>query len=312
MEKNNIGAYLLLSVMPLCFSTNLVFGRATVPVVEPWTLAGLRWSFACLILLPFCWKDVVANAQVFRSNWILLAILGFLGMWICGAVVYFALRYTSATNGVLIYTSSPIFIILIERYFRGRKISLREICGITVAVLGVVVIVTTGSIQKLLGLDFNLGDLLIVISALSFAIYSVLLKRTEFSNVATLPMFTMVCLAGAATLLPFTLIEIQLTGSFPTGQFEWINIGGIVVVSSILAFLTYQIGVKAVGPSITGLFMYLMPAYGVALSVIFLGETLHTYHIVGSILIVSGLIIATIPIEFIRNLSQRLSIDHQE
>ena len=281
--------------MPLFFSTNLIFGRATVPLVEPWTLAFLRWSIAFLVLLPFCWYSIIQNLPVFRQYWVTLAFLGFLGMWICGAVVYFALKYTTATNGTLIYTTSPIMVVILEWQFRGRTMIAREFIGILLSISGIFAIVFQGSIQQFLQLEFSLGDLLILLSAVSFALYSLILKRSVFSNVPSHTMFAIVCFAGAATIFPFAVFEIFYFQKFPTGGQEWLNITGIVFFSSILSFLIFQIGVNKVGPSMTSLFMYLLPLYGVGLSVILLNEAIELYHVLGSILIISGVITATLP-----------------
>ena len=100
--------------MPLFFSSNIIFGRAVTDQVEPFTLAFIRWGVTALILLPFVGSAISANRALIRQSLHQLAVLGILGMWICGALVYLALDYTTATNGTLIYTSSPVLIILIE------------------------------------------------------------------------------------------------------------------------------------------------------------------------------------------------------
>ena len=138
----------VLVVMPLFFSSNIIFGRAVADQVEPFTLAFLRWSLTALILLPFVWSAVRQFRNMITSWSKQLALLGFLGMWICGAMVYLALDYTSATNGTLIYTSSPVLIILIEWLFRGRRAGTREAIGVTLALIGVVVIVDETMIAK--------------------------------------------------------------------------------------------------------------------------------------------------------------------
>lgn len=306
MDSQRRNAILLLCLMPLFFSSNIVFGRATVPTVEPWTLAFLRWGLAFLILLPFYGHSIAGHRTVFLKHWKLLTFLGFLGMWICGAIVYLALRHTTATNGTLIYTTSPIMILLLEWYFRGRKISVREVFGVGFAVVGVFVIVSQGSLEVLSRFRFNIGDLLFLISAFSFAVYSVLLKRSEFDEIPTVTLFSVVCLAGALTLAPFSIAEILVTEQFPDNRMQWINIAGIVIVSSVFAFLSYQYGVKIVGPAITGLFMYLMPAFGVGMAVVFLGERLEPFHIVGSVLIILGLVLATLPANLIKTRARAL------
>ena len=288
-------AYVLLLVTPLFFSSNMVIGRAAAATVEPWTLAFLRWVLAFLILLPFALPGLRRHARDLRRHWDLIGLMGLLGMWFCGAGVYFALNYTTATNGTLIYTSSPILIILLEWLFRGRAVGLREGIGIVLAVLCVLAIVVKGSLTLLLSLQFNAGDVLFAIAALSWAIYSVLLKRSSLNEVPTLTLFAALALGGAITLLPFTIVEIAETGRFPVSADAWLSIFGVALVASVLAFSCFQYGVKVVGPSTAGLFMYLLPPYGVVMAVVFLGEELHGYHFAGFVLIMGGLVLATAP-----------------
>jgi len=293
-------AYAVLLFMPLFFSSNIVFGRAAVVEVEPWTLAFLRWSLTALILVPIAWKGLRVHWRLLLSQWETIGILGVLGMWICGALVYLALRHTSATNGTLIYASTPVVVILLEAIFRGRRISAREAFGVPLALAGVVAIVVEGSLEQLMALQFNWGDILFAICTLCWAIYSVVLKRPVFASVPTLSLFAAIAVAGALSLLPFTIWEIALVNDFPTSGSAWRSVATIVAFASLLAFGTYQYGVKVVGPSVTAVFMYLLPVYGVTLAIIFLGEQLQMFHVTGSLLVMGGVVLATFPIDLIR------------
>lgn len=294
-SSGRLGAYAALAVMPLLFSSNLIIGRNAIATVDPWTLAFFRWFFAFLILLPFAWRGLRRHGALLREHWRTIALLAFLGMWICGGIVYIALTSTTATNATLIYTSSPVFIVLIERIFRGRDVSPLQAIGIAVAIAGVLAIVLKGDIAGLVHLTFNRGDLLIGFAAISWAIYSVVLKRPAFQPLPTIVLFATIAGAGAICLFPFMLIETGLTGRFPTAPASWASIGGLALVSSVLAFTTFQYGIKVVGPSTTGVFMYLLPVYGVLLAVVFLGEEFHSYHAAGLVLVTLGVILATAP-----------------
>ncbi|WP_350333957.1 DMT family transporter [Coralliovum pocilloporae] len=287
--------YGLLVLMPLFFSSNVIFGRVAVTYFEPWTLAALRWGITGLVLLPLAWPWFQANRDQLKAQWPWLLFGGFLGMWICGAIVYYALRYTTATNGTLIYTASPVMILLLDWLLRGRAISVREVIGIVLGLLGVFYIVLNGEFARLLALQFNAGDLFFVLTALSWALYSLVLKRDGLQNIPTVPLFVAVCLAGFVTLAPFMAMELVYTAALPTNGTAWLLLAGIVAISSILAFLTFQIGVKVVGPSTTGIFMYLLPPYGILMAVLFLGETFETYHAIGICLVMGGVILATFP-----------------
>lgn len=298
--RSRLFAYGVLVAMPLFFSSNLIIGRAAIGHVEPFTLAFLRWSLAFLILLPFAWRGLVAERRLIAENWETLATLAILGMWICGALVYEALRYTTASNGTLIYTSSPVLIVLLEWLFRGRRIAWREALGILFALAGVVVIVVQGSFERLTALRFNGGDLIFAAAAVAWAVYSVMLKKDAFKRLPTAVLFAAIAGGGALVLMPFALYEIFEKGRFPTGGAEWASIFGVALVASVLAFSSFQYGVKVLGPSVTGVFMYLLPPYGVMMAVLFLGEKLEFFHLKGFVLVFVGIVLATAPVALVR------------
>lgn len=300
--KVPLSTYIILAFMPLFFSTNIIFGRVAMASVEPWTLAFIRWFSCALILTPFVAPSIIQHMDVFKRQWKRLLLLGFLGMWICGALVYLALKYTSATNGTLIYTSSPVLIIFLEWLFRGRKVGTREFTGIAIAMLGVLIIIFRGSVEVLMSLNFNSGDLIFLLCAISWSIYSVLLKTPEFDTVPTISLFAVIAFMGALTLAPFTIVEIVFHDTFPTSTPSWINIAGIVMFASLIAFTAFQYGVKVAGAPVTGIFMYLLPAYGVGMAVMFLGEQFELYHFAGILTVSGGVIIATIPLAILRKL----------
>ena len=281
---------LLIVLVPLFFSANMVIGRSVVTEVGPWTLAFLRWGFAFLLVLPFAaprlrrdWNALVAEGR-------LLPILGFLGMFMCGGVVYVGLHYTTATNGMLIYAASNVLILLLEWVFRGRAIGLREVVGTTLALIGVAVVALRGDLTTL---ELNPGDLLIGTAAISWAIYAVLLKRPGLTAVPGLSLFAATMFAGAVLLAPMTLWEMLSGPALPQSAKAWLGVAGVALIPSIGAFFGYQHGVRRFGPATMAASSYLWTPYGVILALIFLGETLHAYHLVGLTLILSGVVLAT-------------------
>lgn len=299
-SRSGFGALVVLWLMPLFFCSNLVIGRSAVPTVEPFTLAFLRWLCAFAILVPIAGAGLRQHAGLIRAQWKLLLLMAFLAMWICGGLVYVALRHTTASNATLIYTSSPVFILLLEWAFRGRAIRMRETIGIVLALAGITLIVVKGSLATLASMRFNPGDLLILGASVSWAVYSVLSRREELKPLPNAVTFASVAGIGAVLLAPFAAAEVAATGHFPATLAQWQSIGGLALVSSVLAFLSFQFGIRAKGPAVTGIYMYLMPPYGVLLSVVFLGETLEGYHGAGFALILGGLVLATAPIEALR------------
>lgn len=287
--------YLVMLAAPLFFSTNLVFGRYVTGEVTPFLLAAMRWAAVAAILSPLLYVHRRTVLPLLRAEWKRLLLLGFLGMGICGGGIYLALKYTTATNGTLIYTTSPVLIILLERLFLGRRSHLREIAGTVIAFAGVAVIVLRGSLETALSLSFNIGDLLVFSGAVSWAGYSILYRSEPVRHVGNLPLFGLVAIFGALSNLPVALWELAQGDALPTEAHSWAAIAGIVLISSLLAFSTFQFGVRALGASIAGVFMYLLPPYGVGLAIVFLGEEFHPYHAAGIALVMAGVITATFP-----------------
>ncbi|MCF6320467.1 MAG: DMT family transporter [Rhizobiaceae bacterium] len=294
-NNNSSLAWIALAITPMFFSTNIIFGRAA-NAIDPFTLATLRWSISALVLFIIIRSQWPLARRLITDHWKLLLLCGFLAMWLCGGLVYLALKYTTATNGTLIYTTPPLMIILIERFTRGRKISLRELLGIVLAMTGIVAIITEGNFYALLELEFNRGDLMFLLAAVSWAFYSITLKKKVFSDVPVLPLFCVIALFGSLTLLPFAVAEIIYSGNYPTTITDWQMVAGIVVFSSLIPFTLYQFGNRIHGPTSASVFMYLLPPFGLGLAWLFLDEVPNMVTLFGCVLVLGGVILATLPV----------------
>jgi drug/metabolite transporter (DMT)-like permease len=285
--------YLILAAMPLFFVSNLVLGRTAVETVPPWTLATLRWLLVCAIMAPFVMPLLRRHWKAIRAEAGAIALLGFLGMWVCGGFVYLSLRHTTATNATLIYTASPVIVVLIAAMMARRTLPIGEALGVALGVLGVFTVVLKGEPETLLHLRFNIGDVGIVLAAIAWSIYSLVLKRKKLERIPTAALFFMIALAGGLMLVPCMATELALGAPFPVTGRAWASIAGIVVFASLLSFSSYQYGIKTAGPTVTSVFMYLLPIYGVTLAAIFLGEDLHAYHAAGLVLVLAGIVLAS-------------------
>lgn len=290
-----LGVYALLALAPLLFSTNVVIGRASTGLVEPWTLAFWRWGLAALILLPFAWNGIARNRSAFRTAWREILILGLLGMLICGGLVYVSLHWTTATNAALLYTGSALFIVLLDAFHFRQPLGLSRIAGLIVGFLGVATIVLQGEPQRILSLDLNRGDLGIAVCAFSWAVYTVMLRAEKLRALPTLPLFAVIASVGALTLVPPMLYEAIALNAVPATPQAWLNIVMLAIIPSVGAYGVYQICVKEVGPSITGVFMYFMPVFSAALAALTLGEAFLVYHVIGLVLVLGGVALASNP-----------------
>jgi drug/metabolite transporter (DMT)-like permease len=285
----------LFLLAPVFFSSNLIFGRGITGEMGPFTTALIRWAGSALIMSPIVWHHRQQCLAFVRRHTLLWLVLGILGMGICGGVVYWALTLTTASNATLIYTTSSLFIILFEWLFAGRRISLREICGMVIAFAGVAAIVLKGDLSAMLHMRFNLGDLAVLVAAISFAVYSILLRRPGIRAMPPLPLFGLLALSGAIVLVPPALVEILSGGLLPDTPRDFAMLGGIILFASLAAFYSFQHAVHVFGPGIAGMTLYLMPPMSILMAVIFLGENFERYHAAGIVLVTAGLVLATAP-----------------
>ncbi len=282
--------FAVIALVPLFFSANITIGRAIFADVEPWTLAFLRWTLAALIILPFAARGLARNAAALLAEGRTIALLGFLGMFICGGLVYVGLHYTTATNGTLIYAGANVLILILEWAFRGRRIGLREAAGTLLALAGVAVVALRGSLDAL---ALNPGDVLMALAATSWAIYAVLLKRSSLTAIPGMSLFAATMIAGSLLLAPMMLWEMASGPALPHTGKAWLAVLGVALIPSLGAFFGYQYGVRRFGPATMAASSYLWTPYGVILAIIFLGETLHLYHVIGLALILPGVVLAT-------------------
>lgn len=287
--------WLLFLLAPVFFSSNLIFGRGITGEVGPFTTALLRWLGAALLMSPFIWRERQACLAFVRQHTALWLTLGILGMGICGGVVYWALTLTTASNATLIYTTSSLFIILFQWLFQKRAITQRELFGMIIAFAGVIAIVLKGHPEALLSLTFNIGDLAILVAAVAFAAYSLLLRRPSVRQMPPLPLFALLAWSGCIVLIPPGLVEVASGAPLPDTAVEFAKLGGIILFASLAAFYCFQHAVQVFGPGIAGMTLYLMPPMSILMAVVFLGERFEVYHAVGIVLVTGGLVLATAP-----------------
>ncbi|MEO0543862.1 MAG: DMT family transporter [Pseudomonadota bacterium] len=294
-KTNDLVPYLVMLGTALCFSTNIIFGRFVAPEAHPFVLAFIRWLLVALILSPLVFWRARGVLEFVRGNLFLLIVLSVLGMGVSGGGVYWGLQMTTATNATLIYSVAPVAIVVLERIFKGRSISGREVIGAFVAFGGVATIVSQGTFTTFAQFQFNNGDILIAAATLSWACYSILLKSDRLKSVGAITLFCLIAFFGALVNLPFAFSSLAVGSGMPQSTAGWQALAGIVVISSLMAFSAYQFGVRHLGPSLAGMFMFLMTPFGVLLAVFFLNETLEAYQMLAIVAVMVGVATATMP-----------------
>ena len=157
--KNSYLPFLLLFIQPVFMASNLIVARGGVEYVPPISLAFWRWAVVVLLLLPFTYSLLIKNSKIIKKEFKKLFFLGAMGCGVCGAFPFLAGETTTVTNMGIIYTSSPIFIIMISAIFFNEKINLTKIIGLVSCLIGVFAIIIKGDLNFLLDLNFTIGDL---------------------------------------------------------------------------------------------------------------------------------------------------------
>ena len=268
-------------------ASNLIVARGGVEYVPPISLAFWRWAVVVLILLPFTYLPLINNFKIIKKEFKKLFFLGAMGCGVCGAFPFLAGETTTVTNMGIIYTSSPIFIILISAIFFNEKINFMKIIGLISCLIGVFAIIIKGDLNLLLNLNFTIGDLWMLAAAIGWALYSIYLFYWK-SELPIFQRFTLVAFFGAISLLPFYIIEevvVQGT-SFNLQFFLWVVFAAIS--PGIIAFTLYTQAQKSLGASLTGFTLYVFTIYAAIYGFIFFDEKLETFHYIGTVLVFIG------------------------
>ena len=269
-------------------ASNLVIARGGTELIPPISLAFWRWTLCFLILLPFTISYLKKNFYMFKDELIKLFILGFLGCGICGAFPFLAGKTTTIVNMGIIYSSSPIFIILISAIFFRERLSKSQYSGILICLLGVILIIIKANINLLISLKFTIGDLWMLGASVGWALYTIYIFHWK-SKLPLLQRFTLISMFGAISLLPFFMFEkiyISQT-SYDLNFIFWVLFAALS--PSIIAFLLFNFVNNKLGASITGSVLYLYTVYGAVYGFLFFDEKLEIYHLAGTLMVFIGI-----------------------
>ncbi|WP_020561002.1 DMT family transporter [Thiofilum flexile] len=289
---DRVSPYLLLILTTLFWAGNFNLARAVSTQVPPMSLSYWRWTIAALLLLPFVWKHLIATWNIFKKNWLLVSALALLGVTGFNSLVYLGLQTTTAINGVLMQSVCPIFIIILATFLLGERATGLQWLGIITSLLGVVIILVRGDIQVLKTLSFTYGDLILLVAVLSWALYTVLLRKLP-AALKGLPILGYTIVLGSMMILPLYLYETYaLNHPMPI---TWVSMGSIAYVAifpSLLAYWFWNYATAKLGAGRTGQFTHLIPVFGLTIATLLLGERLYSFHWLGGALVALGLVLS--------------------
>jgi drug/metabolite transporter (DMT)-like permease len=292
LASRRLAAFALLISANLLWSGNWVIGRAVRDSFDPVTLNFWRWFVAALVMAPFGFAEALQHRALIRRHLGLFALLALAGVAGFQSLVYLGLRTTTAINAVLINAAGPLFFLACSWVLEREQASLRQIAGMLISFLGVVIIVSHGDVAALMHLEFHRGDVWILLAMPLWGLYSVLLKRAPRELRGMGLAFTIGAI-GVAMLAPLYVVDaLGSPARWPSGA-EVAAILYIAVGASVVAFLAWNRGVAVVGANAAGFTLPLLPAFGTVLAIAFLGEAFQGYHAAGFVTIVVGVALAT-------------------
>jgi len=276
----------------LFWAGNFNIGKvAFIENISPFSLAFLRWSLVWFILIPFTYKEIYNLKKIIFKNLKLLFLLGLSSVFLYSALTYKALNYTQVINASLFNTAVPATIILVCFLLKIEKTNIFQLTGLLISTLGILAIITKLDLDILLSLDFNKGDLLMIVAIISWGVYSALLKKRNF-EISLLALIQITCTFGLIMLTPAFLIELNQGYSININFNLFYILLYVAIFPSIGSYYCWAGAVSIIGANRAGIFLSLIPLFSTVIAMIFFDEKFLFFHLIGSILIILGLFLS--------------------
>ena len=283
-------AYLVLIIATLCWGGNAVAGKLAVGHVSPMVLTFLRWAIAVAVITAISLPHLRRDWPVVKTRLPYFFALGAVGYTCFNAALYTALKHTSAINVAVIQAGIPMVIFALNFALFRTRIFAGQIIGFILTITGVSLLASHGDLSSLLHLDMNIGDAIMLLAVLSYAIYTVMLRWKPVVNWRTL--MAIPAMAALVSSVPLLLWEVsQETALWPDAK-GWVITVYTALFASLVAQIFFIMGVERIGPNRAGLFINLIPVFGTFLSVLILGEILHPYQLIALLLTLTGIAVA--------------------
>ena len=288
MSKNYL-AYLFLVLAALFWSGNFIVGKfATLFEIPPLTLNVFRWISVWFILIPFTYKEIYNNLPYIKKNWLVISFMGVITISTFNSVVYFALNYTQVINAVLMLAAIPAATIVLSSLMKIEKTNIFQLIGLLVSIVGIGSIISNGDFQKIISLDFNKGDIWMLVCVITWSLYSTLLKKNKFK----FSQFTLIQLmvsVGILFLIPQFFYEKSIGLELNLDKNFFLILTYVAIFPAIAAYYFWQKGIEIIGPNRASMFIQLMPLFSAIMAIIIFKEKFEMYHFVGAFFILSGI-----------------------
>jgi len=291
--STSLKAAIFLCFASLFWSGNFVIGRfsSLENIVSPLSLAFYRWVIAFLILTPFCLQKAVKELPLLKKQPGMIFLIILTGPTLFNTLVYLGLTATTVINSLLIISTTPMLIILLNKLLYKAQTNIFQMIGIFISLIGVCYVIAKGSFQNIFDSEFYFGDLFILLAVTSWALYSIFLKKNE-TGVSGFSFLYLSFVFTVILLFPVYLYDIFIQDNFINiDQKTLLVIGYTGIFPSIISYMCWNTGVALIGPNKSGPFLHLMPIFGGILAFLVFRETLEIYHYAGILSVIIGIII---------------------
>jgi len=291
-KESNFLAYIFLLLTVTFWAGNFIVGKfASLYEVPPFSLNFYRWFFAWLILAPFTIPEIIKKKEYIAQNYKLFILLGVTSITIFNSIVYYSLNFTQVISGVLMISTIPVMIMFFSSILKIEKTNVFQIIGVILSFLGVTIIITKANFQILKNLDFNKGDITMVVAMFSWALYSTLLKRQKY-ELSQISLLQVVISFGLIFLIPVYFIEYQVGFRINLDIPFILILSYVVLLPGLASFILWIKGISMIGANRSGVFLHLMPIISAIMAMIFFNEKFMFYHILGACFIISGILLS--------------------
>lgn len=281
-------AWIQLILCNLFWAGNYIVGKHIVVSISPFMITLLRWSIALLFLIPLAFLFEKPTKAMIKKYWLPLAWMGALGVVGFTLISYYALEYTSPANAAFVEALIPAVVVIFSVFLLKEKISLLQVMGFLLSCAGVMVLLTKGSLEQIINMEINKGDLWMLVAVLAWVFYSIIGKKVEVPPMTTTAVSS---LFGVLMLMPFAF--------FSPGEInaEWnlVTVLGILYMSlfaSVASYLFWNIAIKDIGASQASVFLNLVPIFTIIISMA-LGDDITLSQLVGGLIVLTGVYLTT-------------------
>ena len=276
----------------LFWAGNFIVGKtASINEIPPVSLNFYRWIIAWLVLLPFTYKEIIQKKNYILKNFGIFIILGMTAVSIFNSALFYSLKFTQVITGVIMISVVPVMIMFFSTLLKIEKTNIFQVFGVVLSLTGVLLIITKADFEILKNLNFNKGDLTMLIAMFSWSIYSALLKKKKY-ELSQVTLLNVVIGFGVIILIPFYFIDLKLGNQLKFDIPFLLILTYVIFFPGLISFFFWIKGVGLIGANRAGVYLHLMPILGAIMAMLIFKEKIMFYHFLGAIFVIAGITVS--------------------